>query len=245
MREVRELTPAGNEPPLEETGLSPEAILEAAFTLESQPWFPQGRPVRAEYYAYSRIKSTIRIKADSIHLRISTILRGAPPAVLRALIHILLTRAHGQKPRQADLHLYNTYITGAEIKAKLAAPHVKTSRPGPCGRCFDLREIFTRVNQDLFQGRLSWPRLSWSARESRRRLGFFDICADMVVISRTLDHPDVPAQVVEFIMYHELLHRVLPIERKNGRRQFHSPHFRSLEKNFPEYEAVIDWIKNW
>jgi len=52
----------------------------------------------------------------------------------------------------------------------------------------------------------------------------------------------VPAFVVDFLVYHELLHKKLSVTWRDGRRRAHTPQFRQAERRFPrcaEAQAVL------
>jgi len=62
------------------------------------------------------------------------------------------------------------------------------------------------------------------------------------MISASLDNTDVPAYVVDFIIYHELLHKKHGICWANGRGYVHTPEFQKEERQFGQYidaEAVL------
>ncbi len=46
----------------------------------------------------------------------------------------------------------------------------------------------------------------------------------------------VPAYAVDFVMYHELLHKQLGVKVVNGRRYAHTPAFREAELAFKRYD---------
>jgi hypothetical protein len=62
------------------------------------------------------------------------------------------------------------------------------------------------------------------------------------MISRWLDRKQVPAYLVEYIMYHEMLHMVIPSETKNGKRYIHTPQFQKKEREFAYYEEAKRWL---
>ncbi|MBL8992461.1 MAG: hypothetical protein JNM63_03920 [Spirochaetia bacterium] len=102
------------------------------------------------------------------------------------------------------------------------------------------------MNEIYFQGtqRPAW--LGWTSRPSLRRLGFYDPAGDRIAISKSLDHPSVPAYVVEYILYHEALHKFLGVDCGAGRRRIHDRKFLDLESRFEkarESEAFLkrDW----
>lgn len=106
------------------------------------------------------------------------------------------------------------------------------------GKVHDLNQIFDRINADYFRGQVKRPKLFWSRSLTRRKFGHYDWVGDAVMISRTLDDPKVPAYVVEFVMYHELLHKTLGL-RWSGQRQYaHTAEFYREEKRFAHHAAA-------
>lgn len=89
-----------------------------------------------------------------------------------------------------------------------------------------------------FGGLLARPGLAWSRTLSRSSLGHFDPAHNAVVISRILDRGEIPPSLVEFILYHEMLHLKYPVEVCDGRRRLHSPAFRREEKKFERYREA-------
>lgn len=102
----------------------------------------------------------------------------------------------------------------------------------PAGAHHDLAASFDRVNRRYFSGELSRPRLTWSLTFTGRKFGHYDPVRDTVMVSSTLDQANVPALVVDFIMYHELLHKQLGIDWRNGRRHAHTAEFKAAEQRF-------------
>lgn len=108
------------------------------------------------------------------------------------------------------------------------------------GRYHDLAFLREKVNR-LYLGNRSQAAVSWGGPLRRRaarflRLGWYDQRRRLIVISRRLDAADVPAYVVEYILFHEMLHEIIGIRAGvNGRRKIHTSTFRLLEETFPDY----------
>lgn len=102
----------------------------------------------------------------------------------------------------------------------------------------DLGASFERVGSKYFGGVSGRPRLTWSASFTARKFGHYNPITDTVMISRSLDRADVPEFVVDFVMYHELLHKRLGSDWSNGRRGVHTPQFRKEERRFEHYAAA-------
>jgi len=102
----------------------------------------------------------------------------------------------------------------------------------------DLAASFERVNAEYFAGALARPRLTWSSVLIRRKLGHYDRAHDTVMISSALDAPRVPGCAVDFIMYHELLHKAQGNGTSPSRRIVHDAKFQRDEKRFRLYDQA-------
>jgi predicted metal-dependent hydrolase len=87
------------------------------------------------------------------------------------------------------------------------------------------------------------PQLTWSRVHARNRLGHYDPAHNAIVISRVFDHPRVPRFVVEYIMFHEMLHLKHPVKLRGSRRCVHSNEFMAEEKVFPELNQAQNFLK--
>ncbi|HEV2234068.1 MAG TPA: SprT-like domain-containing protein, partial [Terriglobia bacterium] len=117
--------------------------------------------------------------------------------------------------------------------------HGKKHLLPPRGRHFDLEETFAALNQKFFRGELPAARLGWSRKRSRRILGHYDDAHQTITITRWLDAPSVSRDLVEYVVFHEMLHMRFPTERRGHRRVVHSSEFRNSEKQFPQYETAL------
>lgn len=110
------------------------------------------------------------------------------------------------------------------------------------GRVHDLEASFERVNRAFFDGRMESPTISWSRSDTRRMFGHYEFVSDALVVSSSLDRDDVPPFVVDFIVFHELLHKKHGLRWSGTRAHAHTAAFRRDERRFPrmaEAEAVL------
>ena len=166
---------------------------------------------------------------------------GAPPDVLDALARVLLSSA-----QDADRDKVEGYAAGEDFVEGVTALEMTTAGVDnrTQGRCFDLEAVFARVNRTYFDGELDRPRLlTWNARITRVKMGHYDFLRDAVMLSVTLDAPDVPDYVVDYVMYHELLHKKLGRQVVNGRHYAHTPAFREAERAFSHYGEAQAFLK--
>ena len=123
-----------------------------------------------------------------------------------------------------------------DLVAQIAAETAK-------GSCYDLDELFATINRAYFGGQMLKPRLVWSGVLSSRKLGHYERTRDRVVMSQILDDKCIPRCVVEFVLYHELLHKHHGIKWVNGRCLVHTPEFRRSEGKFRQYQEAESFLK--
>lgn len=94
-----------------------------------------------------------------------------------------------------------------------------------------LERSFNRVNNKYFFGILERPNLIWGSF-SHRQLGSYDFGTDTVKISKIL-HPDNASEfLLDYVMYHELLHKKNKFISKAGRTRTHTKDFKMQERKF-------------
>jgi hypothetical protein len=115
------------------------------------------------------------------------------------------------------------------------------------GRYHDLEAIKQHLCREYFptcQGvTIGWGRWSGRARPRSIRFGVYLSETRLIRIHPALDQVFVPRFFVEFIVYHELLHDVMPPRLVKGRYQIHTTAFRQREQAFPTYTAALSWRK--
>lgn len=197
--------------------------------------------IHIAFYPFAGLNHTIRFRRQSIYVRLSDIVRDAPPSVHRALAFILVGKLFNKRIGAEYQNLYRQYAYHPDVqrasdlaKQQRGRKHVS----GSVGRQFNLDQLFARLNRRYFNGELPAVTLTWSARKSKRILGHHDYVHDMIVISRLLDSPEIPEVLIEFVMYHEMLHMKHNPKVVNGRRIYHSAAFRADERRFEQYEAA-------
>ena len=118
----------------------------------------------------------------------------------------------------------------------------------PQGKYYDLAEIAARINQNYLGNRSSSP-VTWGRKVTKRkartiRLGWYDPGRKLITISQRLDKRDIPYYMVEYVLFHEMLHEVIGIETEaNGRRCIHGKKFNLMEKTYPYYNEARQFEK--
>ncbi|MBF0519876.1 MAG: hypothetical protein HQK92_09145, partial [Nitrospirae bacterium] len=116
------------------------------------------------------------------------------------------------------------------------------------GKFHDLREMFDAVNCAYFGGSISCV-ITWAKRPSkgfakRRRLGAYNSELGIITINPVLDKPLIPRYIIEYIIYHEMLHISVGVRREKNRCKVHFREFKELERQFKDYVSAVSFIKN-
>ena len=202
--------------------------------------------LKIEFFAFANVNNTIRLRDGRLLVRLSDLLEGAPDSVLRAIAHILLAKMYRQTIDRGQAARYRRYVASHEIvrKTHLVRQMRGRKRLRPArGHFYDLDEVFEKLNTRFFHGLMARPRMSWSQAKTRRILGHYDPAHNAIIISRVFDHLAVPAYVLEYIVYHEMLHLKHPVKLRGSRRCVHSAEFQAEEKLFPHAAEANAFLK--
>lgn len=177
----------------------------------------------------------LREYSDQRLLKVNLGFINAPREVWEALFRSLSHRSDGAA-RQivSDFTLSEEFSDLLFEIEELAAPAAPLTR----GRVHDLEESFQRVNLTYFGGRMERPLLGWNQTPTFNKFGHYQPARDSVMISVSLDHPEVSVQLLDYVMYHELLHKKHGAILVNGRRLAHSPAFRNDERQYIGWEKA-------
>lgn len=176
-----------------------------------------------------------RLRKGVWHLVLNEGFVGAPQSVIKALVAAAVSRDGGaQKARVRQ------YSDSEEFREILLAMEVMgvQYKGKTRGATYDLEEVFQRVNNRYFRGRMAKPILTWNRIITRAKYGHYIPATDTVMISIALDTKEVPAYVIDHVMHHELLHKNLGTKVVNSRRLAHTPEFRAEERKFKHYQQA-------
>jgi hypothetical protein len=184
------------------------------------------------------------IEGGVLRVRIHHMFLDAPPSVLDALVGYVT-----DGDRDASV------LVGHYIEAN-AGRLARRSREVPLvtkGKHHDLFGIFQDVNDRYFNGTIN-ALITWGSTKRTRggrranprraiKLGSYTAVDRLIRVHPSLDRTWVPRYFVAFIVYHEMLHHVMPATRGNGRRNLHPPEFLSREREFRYFERASAWEK--
>ncbi len=225
--------------------LAVEAYRDVARLGHDDPGVP---PIEVRYFAYAGLRSTVRLRDGRIYVRLSDLFEAAPDDIIGALVRILLAKLLRRRVRAEWNATYRLFAIRDDVVSASEAARRSRGRKrlaDPAGRVFDLEEMFDRINAEFFAGAVERPRLGWTLRDAWRTHGHYDPAHGSVAISRSLDTPETPAYVVEFVLYHEMLHVAMPAEVRNGRHMHHTAKFRRAEAQHPRMTDAVAWLETF
>jgi hypothetical protein len=224
--------------------LSPADIFHCAYReLRPRAVMPE---IHVRFFPFASVNNTVRLRENKLYFRISDLLEAAPESVLHAIAHILIAKIYRKDIDPQHAARYRRYVGSRAISEKAHLVRQMRGRKrldGPTGNVYDLNEIFDELNIRFFFGLLARPEMSWSPSSARNTLGHYDPAHNAIIISRVFDHPRAPRFVVEYIVYHEMLHLKHPVKLRGSRRCVHPKQFQEEEKLFPRLEEAKQFLK--
>ena len=253
-RPVRPTTPAppipakDAAPPPAAPGSDPagEAGRELVGLLDGFGWRGP-RNVAVAFYPYAQVYHTLRLRSGVLRLNLHESFRGAPAQAVRAAVTLLAAKICRRRVPVAARRMHDEYLRSLDPATVAKCCGRRPRRPAKDrtrGAFYDLLDLKDRVDRKYFGGTLGTVRITWSARRARWMLGSFDHARNRVTISRIFDRRDCPDYVLEYMVYHELLHARHPIgRRRDGKRDVHSRAFRRDERKCERYGDAMAWIR--
>jgi hypothetical protein len=200
----------------------------------------------------ARTMVSARDRRGIAHVRLHHMFADADDATLRAIVRFL-REGHGAAndaiQRYIEQHRVHIRSLPARTREPSAAFDAGAGSARVSGKHHDLHALFARLNTRYFgdevSARIDWARMSRGLGRARRRhsikLGSYRGREPLIRVHPVLDAAWVPAFFVEYIVYHEMLHHVIPMPLENGRRRLHGPDFRARERQFHDYDLAIKW----
>jgi hypothetical protein len=186
----------------------------------------------------TRAMLSVRTVSGVRHVRLHAMFATAPAAVLRAVSRFI----QGDASARGAIDRF--------VAAHTAPAEVRPRPPRARGLVHDLDEILNEVSRRYFDGAVRVP-IGWSrqghARRTRGRrtirLGVYLVHAQQIRVHPALDQRWVPRSLLAWVVFHELLHHVIPIGRSRGKRSIHSAEFRALEASFEGHAQALGWVR--
>lgn len=116
------------------------------------------------------------------------------------------------------------------------------------GDVYNLQAIFDKLNAKYFGGKLrlliTWFGTKKPKTGTRIALGLYQDTLKLIKIHRILDNRRFPHFVIEYVIYHEMVHFLQPpYVDKNGVTKIHHKEFKAKEEEYEFFHRADQWIK--
>jgi hypothetical protein len=217
--------------------LSDKIALKAIMNIEflTSKDLVQNRRIKLTYSGhFSNYNANVRYTRTHIEFNLSNLWKNIDEDIQIGLIESLVVRMFKIKGvSTSNMKLYESFMKGL-------SKYAKSSDYDP-----ELEESFNRVNEKFFNGMMEKPNLIF-ATESFRKLGSYEYSTNTINISTIFKGlPPDEQRFLDYVVYHELLHKKHTFNVKHGRHQAHTTVFRNDEKKFGENaeEELTSWLR--
>ena len=178
----------------------------------------------------SDFNANIRLHNHTIAVNLNLQWKDIDSEIKIGLIQSLLLKILKKKKHSPNIELYNNFLKNIPILTEKTKtdPYLEAS--------------FQRVNQQFFQNQLDQPNLQWG-QPSYQRLASYNLHQDSITVSTLFKA--ARTEILDYLMYHELLHKKHQFYHKNGRSFFHTIQFKEDEKLFPYHQQLEEEIKHY
>ncbi len=167
--------------------------------------------------------ANISLRNHTIQVNLNLQWKDIDEEIKIGLIQHLLTRLFKSKRHTQNIELYNNFIKNIPI----LTPKTKTHPV--------LEASFNRMNEQFLDNQLEKPNLEWG-KAAFRKLAHYNFHNDTILVSSIFQ--DAPQEVLDYIIYHEMLHKHHKFKQKNGRSSYHSREFRQDERRYPNHQLI-------
>ncbi|MBI4360614.1 M48 family metallopeptidase [Candidatus Micrarchaeota archaeon] len=204
--------------------------------------------VRANYHDFASLKAVMQRTGNLVTVKASRGFEAGGREVLVGLALDLIGRSFRRRvPENAYTSAFQEFFRNAQavkLSHSLKRRFGRQRRLQANGSHHDLNDVVLRlIHEYPVLQELPVPKIGWNAQGGARLVGFYDEAAHEILISNRLDQKRVPFYVLEYVVFHELLHAKHPSKHNATRRTVHSMAFKTDEQKYPFYQDAMDWLK--
>lgn len=157
-----------------------------------------------------------------IEIRLSKKWFAINKEIQMGLIQFLLIKSFKEKKRTTNVDIYHNFLKNIHI----AIPKID-SHPL-------LESSFNRVNKEYFSELIEKPNLVFN--KSKNKLGSYEYGTDIITISSYLK--EVSQETLDYVMYHEMLHKKYKFKNTGVRTTHHTKEFKEEESKFKNSKVI-------
>lgn len=167
---------------------------------------------------FSDYNANVKLAGSDLTVNMSRSWEGVSREIQLGCVQTLLAKLFKwPAEKTTSIDLYNMFL-------KNVHKSIEKTKADP-----QLMDSFARVNEEYFQGFMDRPNLAWCG-PTTSKLGSYEYGKDLISISTVLR--DAPQEMLDYVMYHELLHKKHKFSSTARRSLHHSRAFRLDEARF-------------
>ena len=174
----------------------------------------------AKFKAYN---ANVKYTKDNFQFNLSKKWKKVSKDIQIGLMQSLLLKVFKEKMSTIEIDLYNSFLK----KVHFTIPKTSTDE--------FLEQSFNRINEKYLNDLIEIPNLKW--HNSMNRLGSYEYGSDTISISKVL--LELGPSFVDYVMYHEMLHKKHKFSCKNNRSFHHTKEFKEDERRFEDH-AILE-----
>jgi len=198
--------------------------------------------VTAEFSEFKEFKIKWRRSYGWAEFEVSDYLSDAPREVMEGMAETIFSRISRRSERDYPPEMLN-WITSDDFVRTKQPLYLERSRNitgSPFGEHVNLIGSYRRLvdlglvvhDDDLV--------ITWTKQPNVKRVGYCSVLMKVIIISSLFDSLSFPPFVVDYVLYHELIHMSKGFDPFAQR---HGDDFRMLERLHPDHDEAEEWLK--
>ncbi|HLD19594.1 MAG TPA: hypothetical protein VJB90_06330 [Candidatus Nanoarchaeia archaeon] len=172
----------------------------------------------------------VRKGGNNISFSLSKNWRGVDRQIQKGMLQHLLLKILGKKGHTGNIDLYTYFIKSLHMaSAKTSEDELLTQS---CEKVIEQMQLF-----DVEKPCLAWGNATF------RKLASYNYETDAIIISSLFQN--APQELIDYLMYHELLHKKFKFKQGGSRTLHHSAEFKRWERKFPNSEELEKQLSHY
>ena len=200
--------------------------------------FPEKDEQRNIYIRYSGrfspYNANVHYNQQNMTFSLSKTFLELSEEIRQGVVEHLLCKIYGEQRPSTNQDLYHAFMKHLSSVAK-----VREKDPY-------LLERFQEINEHYFNGLMNEPNIRWG-QQAFRKLGHYEYSTDTIVISSIFKEArknENVRKLLDFVIYHEMLHKKHRYNHKQQRARHHTRAFREDEQKWrdKDVEKKLKWF---
>jgi hypothetical protein len=198
--------------------------------------------VTAEFEEFKEFKVKWRRSCGWAEFEVSDYLMGAPQVVLEGMAETIFSKI-SRESRKSYPRKMLEWITSDDFVRNKQPLYLMRSRNVTrthVGEHADLEDSYKRLVSLGLAEHDDDLKITWTRQPNMKRIGYCSVLMKVIIISSLLDDPSMPSFVIDYVLYHELIHMSRGFDPFGQR---HGTDFHALERMYPMQKEAEEWLK--